>query len=130
MDILSSNTIHFYSQFTIHYSFNTLFIMRLDQIAKEYGGRWTETNREKLEGLEDVKKIVVEERDFQQDDGSWKTVVSMNFMLVGGKSRYKQISNTSALCVGDVVDPNSVEVITLSREGDDDIFRLDGKAVV
>ena len=104
--------------------------MRLDQIAKEYGGRWAETNREPLEGLEDVKKIVVEERDFQQDDGSWKTVVSMNFMLVGGKSRYKQISNTSTLCVGDVVDPKSVEVITLSREGDDDIYRLDGKAMV
>lgn len=100
--------------------------MRLLDITKqEYGGSWEETNREALEGIEDVKSIEVTERDFRQDDGTTRTRVSMCFTMKNGRTRYVPLSRDSELEVGDKVDPASVEVITLERD-DEEIYRVDG----
>lgn len=100
--------------------------MRIEDITKEYGGGWEETNREKLEDVKDIESCEVTERDFVQDDGSTKTVASICFHMKNGRDRYKQLDRNSDLEVGDKVDPKSVEVITLERD-DDEIYRVDGK---
>lgn len=101
--------------------------MRLTDVAKqEYGGSWEPVEREALEGIEDVKSIEVTERDFKQDDGSIRTRVSMCFSMKNGRQRFIPLSRDSELEVGDKVDPKSVEVITLERDGDT-IYRVDGE---
>ena len=100
--------------------------MRIEDITKEYGGGWEETNREKLEDVKDIKSCEVTERDFIQDDGTVKTVASICFHMKNKRDRYKQLDRNSDLVVGDKVDPKSIEVITLERD-DDEIYRVDGK---
>ena len=103
--------------------------MRLLDISKqEYGGSWEETNREPLEGIENVKSIEVTERDFKQDDGSTRTRVSMCFTMKNGRQRFVPLSRDSELEVGDKVDPETVEVLTLERDGDE-IYRVDGEVL-
>lgn len=104
--------------------------MRLLDISKqEYGGSWEVTEREALEGIEDVKSIEVTERDFRQDDGTTRTRVSMCFTMKNGRTRYVPLSRDSELEVGDKVDPASVEVLTLERDGDEPIYRVDGEVL-
>lgn len=104
--------------------------MRLLDITKqEYGGSWEVTEREALEGTEDVKSIEVTERDFRQNDGSTRTRVSMCFTMKNGRMRYAVLSRDSELEVGDKVDPASVEVLTLERDGDEPIYRVDGEVL-
>lgn len=103
--------------------------MRLLDISKqEYGGSWEETNREPLEGIENVKNIEVTERDFKQDDGSTRTRVSMCFTMKNGRQRFVPLSRDSELEVGDKVDPETVEVLTLERD-DEEIYRVDGEVL-
>ena len=101
--------------------------MKLKEVAtQEYGGSWEEQERESLEGLEDVKSIEVTEKDFLQEDGSTRTRVSMCFTMKNGRQRYIALSRDSELEVGDKVNPASVEVISLERDGDT-IYRVDGE---
>lgn len=50
---------------------------------------------------------------------------SVCFMLKRGGKSYIPLSNTSSLGVGDEVDMNTAQLLTLSREGDNDIMRVD-----
>ena len=91
---------------------------------RTYAGAWEVTNTEKLSAaeLKTVEKIEVVERD-----NDWGTSVSMCFFMKGGGRKYVPLSRDSQLSEGDIVDPKSVEILTLERDGDDPIYRADGK---
>lgn len=100
--------------------------MKLEQIAKrEYGGSWELVSTSELEGIENVTSIKVTEKDFKQDDGTTRTRVSMCFTMKNGKTRYVALSRDSDLEIGDSVDPDTVEVLELERDGET-IYRVDG----
>lgn len=92
---------------------------------RTYAGSWLETSREKLSAseLKTVDHIEVVERD-----NDWGTSVSMCFIMKGGGKKFVPLSRDSDLTEGDTVDPKSVEIITLERDGEDPIFRADGEA--
>lgn len=91
---------------------------------RTYAGAWEVTNTEKLSAAEikTVDKIEVVSRD-----NEWGTSVSMCFFMKGGGRKYVPLSRDSQLAEGDIVDPKSVEILTLERDGDDPIYRADGK---
>lgn len=91
---------------------------------RTYAGAWEVTNTEKLSAAEikTVDKIEVVSRD-----NEWGTSVSMCFFMKGGGRKYVPLSRDSQLEEGDIVDPKSVEILTLERDGDDPIYRADGK---
>ena len=86
---------------------------------------WEVVSREFLD-TGNVDSIDITEHDYRQDDGSIKTRVSMRFMMNDGRTKYVPLFYESELEVGDRVSPNSVEVITLERDGEK-IYRVDGK---
>ena len=92
---------------------------------RTYAGAWEVTNTEKLSAAEikSVDKIEVIEKD-----NDWGTSVSMCFFMKGGGRKYVPLSRDSELNVGDIVDPKSVEILTLERDGDDPIYRAEGKS--
>lgn len=92
---------------------------------RTYAGSWFETSREKLSAseLKTVDHIEVVERE-----NDWGTSVSMCFVMKGGGRKFVPLSRDSNLDPGDTVDPKSVEIITLERDGEDPIFRADGDA--
>lgn len=90
-----------------------------------YAGGWSETGREKLSAseLKTVDHIEVIERE-----NDWGTSVSMCFFMKAGGRKYVPLSRDSNLEAGDEVNPKSVEIITLERDGDDPIYRAVGEA--
>lgn len=91
---------------------------------RTYAGAWEVTNTEKLSAaeLKTVEKIEVTEKE--QD---WGTSVALCFFMKAGGRKYVTLSRDSQLEPGDIVDPKSVEILTLERDGDDPIYRADGK---
>lgn len=101
--------------------------------ATLYAGQWQETGREQIPDDELVKQIESahvemgtgvhnEEYDF---DGRLQIVLK----LKDGRVGYLKLSTLSDLQEGDYIDPKSLRKITLSRAGDDDIYRFDGDAI-
>ena len=52
----------------------------------------------------------------------------MCFIMKAGGKKFMPLSRDSQLEAGDSVKVSSIEVVTLSRDGDDDIYRADGEA--
>lgn len=50
---------------------------------------------------------------------------SVCFMMKGGGRTYIPLSNTSSLTVGQSVDMSKAKLLTLGREGEADIFRVE-----
>lgn len=92
---------------------------------RTYAGAWEETGREKLSTSEvkSIDKIEVVEKD-----NDWGTSVSMCFFMKSGGKKYVPLSRDCDLQDGDTVDPKSVEIITLERDGEDPIYRAEGTA--
>lgn len=92
---------------------------------RTYAGAWEETGREKLSASEvkSIDKIEVVEKD-----NDWGTSVSMCFFMKSGGRKYVPLSRDCDLQDGDTVDPKSVEIITLERDGEDPIYRAEGTA--
>lgn len=90
---------------------------------KTYAGAWEETGREKLSAneIKSIDKIEVVEKD-----NEWGTSVSMCFFMKGGGRKYVPLSRDCDLEDGDGVDPKSVEIITLERDGEEPIYRAVG----
>ena len=88
-----------------------------------YAGTWKETGREKLSAneIKSIDKIEVVEKD-----NDWGTSVSMCFFMKSGGKKYVPLSRDCDLKDGDGVNPKSVEIITLERDGDDPIYRAVG----
>ena len=98
--------------------------------ATVYGAPWEEVNRESIpdEVLERVSSVTVKMSEGRHDDeydfdGRLELVVTLD----NGGQVYWPLSNRSELLEGDSVDPETIEMITLAREGDDDTYRYDGE---
>jgi hypothetical protein len=91
-----------------------------------YAGSWEEVSREKLSksDVQNVQSIQVVTKE--QD---WGTSISMCFTMVGGGKKFVPLSRDSELQEGDRVHPNTVEIITLEKDGESPIHRADGEAL-
>lgn len=92
---------------------------------RTYAGSWNEVSREKLSTSE-VKSI--SNIEIVEKEQEWGTSVSMCFHMLGGGRKYVPLSRDSSLEVGDSVNPKSVEIITLEKDGEDPIYRADGSS--
>ena len=92
----------------------------LDKL-RTYAGSWSEAGREKLSKAEvaQVASATVVEGQYG---------LSMCFVMKAGGKKFMPLSRDSQLEEGDSVDIKSVELITLERDGDEDIYRADGTA--
>lgn len=99
-------------------------------IIKTYNmGSWEVTETEKLDAKE-IKGI--ERIEVVTKEQEWGESTSMCFFMKAAKDskkkevKYIPLSRDSDLENGDLVDPKSVILLTLSKEGEDDIVRADG----
>lgn len=85
-----------------------------------YAGNWAVTNRRDFNDEEKaaVKSATVVSSQY----GS-----SVCFLMVGGGQTYIPVSRDSNLAVGDSVDLDKVQLLTLHRDGDADIMRVADK---
>lgn len=83
-----------------------------------FGSKWEETARENFskEDIKAVRKAVVVESDYGH---------SVCFHLNSGGVSYMPVSRDTSSKIGQVVDLEDAEVLTLSREGDEDIYRIE-----
>lgn len=88
---------------------------------RTYAGSWSVSSKEKLSKSEQnsVSSAEVVEGEYG---------LSMCFVMKTGGKKFMPLSRDSQLEAGDSVKISSIEVVTLSREGDDDIYRADGEA--
>lgn len=85
-----------------------------------YRGKWEESSREKFSASEinDIASAKVVASDYGH---------SVCFLLKNGGMKFMPVSTTSkkSTAVGDSVNLLGCEVVTLSREGDADIYRIE-----
>lgn len=83
-----------------------------------YGGKWNVVSNRGFaaEEIAMVKNAEVVSSDYGK---------SVCFFMVGGGQTYIPLSNQSTLGVGDSVDLAKAKVLTLHRDGSDDITRID-----
>ena len=93
----------------------------LNFLSKTYAGKWSVVSRTNMskDELDMVKKVLIVNSDYG---------LSACFFTNRGQ-QYIPVSNESTLSEGDRVDLDSIEILTLSKEGESDIYRLDGKAI-
>lgn len=93
----------------------------LNFLSKAYAGSWNKTNEVSLskEELREVKKVFIVSSNYG---------LSACFMFKGGSQRYVPVSNESNLIEGDEVKLDSIKIITLKKEGENPIYRLDGES--
>lgn len=93
----------------------------LNFLSKAYAGSWNKTNEVSLskEELSEVKKVFIVSSDYG---------LSACFMFKGGSQRYVPVSNESSLIEGDEVKLESIKILTLEKEGEAPIYRLDGES--
>lgn len=91
--------------------------MNIFKALKVYAGKWQFSNKRAFSDEEvnavDTAKVV-----------SSKYGLSVCFMMKGGGMTYIPLDQNSSLSEGDVINLKSAELITLHRDGDDDIYRV------
>lgn len=88
---------------------------------RTYAGSWSVTEKSKLAAGE--IKLVDSVEVISSDYG-----LSMCFMMKAGGRKYVPLSKDCELSEGDIVDPKSIEILTLERDGDEPIYRAEGEA--
>ena len=83
-----------------------------------YGGKW---NVVKSRDFADEEIALVKNAEVVSSDYG----KSVCFFMVGGGQTYIPLSNQSMLGVGDSVDLSKAKVLTLHRDGSDDITRIE-----
>lgn len=83
-----------------------------------YPGAWQETNSRSFS--EEEIKSITSAKVVDSNYGS-----SVCFTMKSGGKAYIPLSNRCSKAVGEEVDIKSAKLITLSREGDGDIYRVD-----
>lgn len=93
----------------------------LNFLSKAYAGKWSVSKEVSLtkEELNEVKKVFIVSSDYG---------LSACFMFNGGSQRYVPVSNESTLVEGDEVKLESIKILTLEKEGEAPIYRLDGES--
>lgn len=83
-----------------------------------YRGKWSLKSSRNFN--EDEKKMIKSAKVVSSDYG-----LSVCFMMANGGSSYIPLSETSSKNVGDSIDLNTAKLLTLERQGDNDIFRVE-----
>ena len=86
-----------------------------------YQGAFEETNRVKFsqEDLNQIASAVV------KDSKNYPGKLSACFYLKSGGTTYIPLSNTTIANVGESIDPSNIDIVTISRTGDEDKLRVD-----
>ena len=91
--------------------------MNIFSALKVYAGKWQVSNKRAFSDEEvnavDTAKVVPS-----------KYGLSVCFMMKDGGMTYIPLDQNSSLSEGDVINLKSAELITLHRDGDDDIYRV------
>ena len=91
--------------------------MNIFNALKVYAGKWQVSNKRAFSDEEvnavDTAKVVTSQYG-----------LSVCFMMKGGGMTYIPLDQNSSLSEGDVINLKSAELITLHRDGDDDIYRV------
>ena len=92
--------------------------MNIFQGLQVYGGSWNVVNSRGLDAEEiaAVKKAEVVSSEYGN---------SVCFFMKSGGQTYIPLSRDSSLSVGDTVDITKAKVLTLHRDGNDDITRIE-----
>lgn len=95
------------------------FISKMNIFAslRVYAGKWNETAKRPFDAEEiaavGVAKVVTSKYGY-----------SVCFMMKAGGQTYIPLDQNSSLSEGDIVDLSKAQLITLSRAGEDDIYRV------
>ena len=91
--------------------------MNIFSALKVYAGKWQVSNKRAFSDEEvnavDTAKVVTSQYG-----------LSVCFMMKGGGMTYIPLDQNSSLSEGDVINLKNAELITLHRDGDDDIYRV------
>ena len=92
--------------------------MSIFDSLKKYASSWTVKDRRAFshEEMDCVKDAVVVESQYG---------LSAKFTLKSGGVAYIPMSENSALGLGESIDLSKVQLLTLGREGDNDILRVE-----
>ena len=92
--------------------------MNIFNAIKVYAGKWQVKNSRAFsqEEIDAVDKASVVDSQYG---------LSVCFFLKSGGQAFIPLSSTSYLNVGDAVNLSAAKLLTLSREGDDDIMRVE-----
>ena len=93
----------------------------LDFLSRAYAGKWSKTKEVSLskEELSEVKKVFIVNSDYG---------LSACFLFKSGSQRYVPVSNESSLSEGDEVNLESIKILTLEKDDEQPIYRLDGES--
>ena len=85
-----------------------------------YGGKWAVVD-DKTRGFNPEEIAAVTKAEVVSSEYG----KSVCFFMVGGGQTYIPLSNASTLGVGDEVDLTKAKILTLHRDGSEDITRID-----
>ena len=91
--------------------------MNIFDSLQMYAGKWSVKNSRKFTAEE--KAMVAEARVVASQFGN-----SVCFFMKNGQQGFIPLSNDSNLTIGDTVDMDKADLLTLSRPGDADIQRI------
>lgn len=94
-------------------------MMNVFMTLTQYGGKWEVKDVRKFSDEEIAMVTKAEVVDSEYGN-------SCCFHLKNGNRTFIPMSNDAKSQLGDIVDIKNAEVITLSKEGEDDILRLRG----
>lgn len=91
--------------------------MNIFQTLKTYAGNWNVTNERNFtrEEIECVEKAEVVDSTYG---------LSVCFMMKSGGKTFIPVSTDSSISVGESVDLTQAKVLTLSKQGENDITRI------
>ena len=91
--------------------------MNIFSSLRVYAGKWSETARRVFsqDEINAVESATVVESQFGN---------SVCFMMKGGGQTFIPLSTNSSLGLGDTVDLTKAQLITLQKQGEDDIYRV------
>lgn len=86
---------------------------------RTYGGKWSEKSSRLFNNEE--KSMISKAQVVESQYGT-----SCCFFMKNGTTMYVPMSNDAKSGVGDYIDINSAEIVTLEKNGEDDIQRIRG----
>lgn len=92
--------------------------MNIFNSLRQYAGKWAVKNTRDFtsEEINAVREAVVVPSSFG---------LSVCFFLKSGGQSYIPLSSTSSKGSGEIIDMNSAKLVTLCKEGESDIFRVE-----
>lgn len=93
-----------------------------------YAQGWEVVGRESLKSLDPEGFKEIQSAEVTSKEQEWGTSVSICMFLKGGGQKYVSLARDSNLEVGDKVDVDSIEILTLERDGEE-AYKADGEVL-